>query len=331
MIKINIDDKKEIIKEKHKNDFGKDYHKITSELKKLNMYKNFYSYFIDKNSGGTSFDNKVIEHLLCVDSKSELLKIINNIESLINKDANNEPNEVNKIKKEIKKVFEGLFKNFSNRKWAYDFLQIIDCKVCPYCNRMYTYTVSKSKKNGGTRPELDHYYSKDKYPYLAISIFNLIPSCSICNKGKSDTGSDYICYPYEESFDDREDKISFTTDFVKIEAIFSNSEKMVVKLNDENKRDKKEWIDKYNSCFKIDKLYEQHDDYARELIQKAIIFDDNFIESIYNIAPQIFNYSYKELRQAIFSNYLEPDEMSKRPLSKMTQDILAEFYNKFPD
>jgi len=29
--------------------------------------------------------------------------------------------------------------------------------------------------------EMDHYYPKADYPYLAISIFNLVPSCPTCN------------------------------------------------------------------------------------------------------------------------------------------------------
>ncbi|NAS19403.1 hypothetical protein GND98_016470 [Clostridium butyricum] len=319
MIKIDLGNKKGKIITLHKKDFGDNYIKITDELSKLSTHKNFYEYFYN----GKDFTLNKIEKLICADTKKELLEQINIIEPLINKDSKIEKVSVEEIKKDIKAVFEHLFKNFSTRKWAYDFLQIVECKVCPYCNRSYTFTVRKGKYK--SKPELDHYFSKNIYPYLAISIFNLIPSCSTCNKGKSDAENQYICYPYEESFDQLEKKISFTTEFDNLEAIFSDNKKLVVRLDSDDIQ-KQLYIDQYNSAFKIDALYEEHYDYVREIIQKAIIFDDNFFESIFSSVPELFNYSYDEVKQVIFANYLEPENMGKRPLAKMVQDILKEFY-----
>ena len=323
MIKINIDNIKRVkIIERHKKDFGDNYIKITNELGKLSKHKNFYQYFYD----GKNYRTETIENLICADSKNKLIEQINDIEPFIHMDSKIEGIDIEEIKKDIKSVFEPLFKNFSTRKWAYDFLQIIDCKVCPYCNRAYTFTIRNGKFK--SKPELDHYFSKNKYPYLALSIFNLIPSCSICNKGKSDIDTKYICYPYEESFDEMENQISFTTDFDDLEAIFNNDKKLIVKLNNDDPK-KDLYIKKYNTAFKIDSFYEQHDDYARELIQKALIFDDSFFESICASMPELFNYSMAEVKQAIFMSYLEPGNMGKRPLSKMTQDILKEFNEIF--
>lgn len=74
------------------------------------------------------------------------------------------------------------YTNFRNRKWAYGLLEKLDVKVCPYCNRQYTFTVPKVKVS----PQFDHYFPISKYPYLQLSLFNLIPSCSTCNLKKSD-------------------------------------------------------------------------------------------------------------------------------------------------
>lgn len=96
----------------------------------------------------------------------------------------------------LEKIFK--FDNFSKRKAAYKVLRIIDIAVCPYCNREYIMTI----KSGKVKAQLDHYYPKKKYPYLALSIFNLVPCCSICNTAKSnlDTVKDPILYPYEDEF-----------------------------------------------------------------------------------------------------------------------------------
>lgn len=53
---------------------------------------------------------------------------------------------------------------------------------------------------------LDHYYDKGKYPYLALSFYNLIPSCNICNS-KFKTTIDFKeiphLHPYEDSFNEK--------------------------------------------------------------------------------------------------------------------------------
>lgn len=319
MVKIDILDKKDKIKDRHKKDFcigHEDYKRIN--LSMLSKYESFYGYFYNKNN----LNKNNLENLLCADSKVELKKIISKIEPLIKKDAKAHGIAVEIIKKEIKSCFEKMFSNFSQRRWAYQYLQLINCKVCPYCNRAYTFTLYK--KNSKVKPELDHYFPKNIYPYLAISIFNLVPACSSCNKGKSDKECVNICYPYEEGFEDKENNILFTSDFETIEAIFIEDKKLTIKLDDDNNVNKKAYIDKYNSAFKIDNLYQEHEDYLREIIQKAIIFDEDFFESIYSSMPELFG-SYKEVKRVIFGNYLEPNEIGNRPLAKMTQDILKEF------
>lgn len=77
-------------------------------------------------------------------------------------------------------------------------LQLMDVPVCPYCNRQYTFTLASGK----SRPQMDHYYPRDLYPYLAVSLYNLVPCCAVCNtaKGPLDTMKDPILYPYDEGF-----------------------------------------------------------------------------------------------------------------------------------
>lgn len=107
-------------------------------------------------------------------------------------------------------------------KTAYWLQQQLHVDVCPFCNRIYTSTLFR----GSVRASFDHFYPKSVYPYLAISLFNLIPICDVCNKNKSDNAevllnalvcNDYdklepdekktsetisIIYPYDESFDE---------------------------------------------------------------------------------------------------------------------------------
>lgn len=81
-------------------------------------------------------------------------------------------------------------------------------KVCPYCasdqlKNLYD-SSGKFKKS-----QLDHYFPKSKYPFLALNFFNLFPSCKDCNmvdtgKGENSPVSDdfaSIYLPYPHNFD----------------------------------------------------------------------------------------------------------------------------------
>lgn len=89
------------------------------------------------------------------------------------------------------------YENFTNSKkeWnAYEYCKALGINVCPYCNENFILTIGSGKERA-IRPQLDHFYPKDLYPYLSCSIFNLIPSCGNCNHIKSDK-TDEIIYPY---------------------------------------------------------------------------------------------------------------------------------------
>ena len=81
---------------------------------------------------------------------------------------------------------------------------------CPYCNDSPIDIVRKEENSGCGDKEvlyfdLDHFYPKSKYPFFALSFYNLIPSCTICNqriKKSSDFTTKTHIHPYFESFDD---------------------------------------------------------------------------------------------------------------------------------
>lgn len=87
------------------------------------------------------------------------------------------------------KDIQGLFNYdaFSKRKtsWgAYELVRAHGIRVCPYCQLHHVnYYVSNEGGGFRMRPPLDHFYPKSIYPYLGVSLFNLIPSCSQCNSG----------------------------------------------------------------------------------------------------------------------------------------------------
>lgn len=69
-------------------------------------------------------------------------------------------------------VIQTMYKSWFVRSPIYNQLRVRS-EYCAYC---YVDFVS----------ELDHYYSKEKYPEVAILPVNLIPSCADCNRKKSE-------------------------------------------------------------------------------------------------------------------------------------------------
>lgn len=85
----------------------------------------------------------------------------------------------------------------SHKDFAYELTMKQGVSICPYCNREFIFTVADT-----IRPELDHYFPQSKFPLLALSFFNLIPSGHICNSNiKHDEELDFKSdlHPYVES------------------------------------------------------------------------------------------------------------------------------------
>lgn len=212
--------------------------------------------------------------------------------------------------------YSGFYKSFSQSDEAYKILDIINVRVCPYCNRQFTFTASKNGVK--TRPQFDHFFPKTLYPYLAVSMFNLVPSCAICNCGKSDVFPKNVLYPYEESFESR--NIRFTAGDI-IPYLLGFEETIDISLESYRPGDTStsDIIDEYNKCFKIKIIYEQHLDHIKNLIAKKAIFSDEAIKSICSSYSGILGFP-PYLEQLIFGKY-DTESLINHPLSKLTSDI----------
>lgn len=88
-----------------------------------------------------------------------------------------------------------------DKEVAYELAKRIGTRTCVYCNRIYSFTVIETE-DGATvaRPDFDHWLPKDKHPLLSMSLYNLIPSCPICNRSiKSQKDFEYgkHVHPYQ--------------------------------------------------------------------------------------------------------------------------------------
>lgn len=227
-----------------------------------------------------------------------------------------------KTKQLLEKVFR--YDSFSKRKVAYDILQKLDIRVCPYCNRQYTFTVMSSK----IRPQFDHYYPKSKYPYLALSLYNLIPCCAICNlsKHESDTKETPILYPYEEEFGE---KVVFRMVEKSVRGIRGNKNEFDIEIKVEEKysAEYKRKIKHEKECFALEELYNEHKDYVGDIIKNHYIYSEQRVQELMCKFPTLFSRKEDVLKTIYMIDYRK-ESWGKRPLAKLTHDIILQLENK---
>ena len=212
--------------------------------------------------------------------------------------------------------FDDFYDWYSKSDEAYEILNILNVNVCPYCNRQYTFSARKGELK--SRPQFDHFFPKSIYPFLSISLYNLIPSCALCNSGKSDGSPLDLLYPYEESFESH--NIYFSID--EIVPYLLKFQKSIKILLESSNLDDEIIINSYYSNYKIKLLYEGHSDYIKGIIEKKCIFNDDALESICKSYPDgVITPIY--LEQLIFGKY-EVDDFINHPLSKFTSDVFKQ-------
>lgn len=206
-----------------------------------------------------------------------------------------------------------------------DLIESLGISVCPYCNRNYIKLVEIEREvneeievKGEIEKikiridELDHFYPKSEYPFLAVSFYNLIPSCKTCNQTFKGTKLVSV-NPYskieEFSFGLKiknsrfyYDKDGFCIDYKKAEKV----------------------LDKNFEVFKIKELYDQHKDQILELIQKQITYPDSYIDELFQKYEGTFFRNKEDVIRHLSNGIMEEENFHLRPLSKLTHDIAKE-------
>jgi hypothetical protein len=209
--------------------------------------------------------------------------------------------------------------------------------VCPYCNRQYTSTIFKETKGKGKkkkkiviRPTFDHFYDKKTHPLLALSFYNLIPSCYFCNSMvKHSKVFDFKTHihPYAEDFG-QSGKFNY---FIENFGDPNNSKKRFKIIFEKDQNCKKyDRISKSIEDCELEAIYQSHADIVSEMYDKVLE------ESNYHIDKMIQHYKDKglfevtreEIYRFYFSNYYEPDKFGSRILSKLTRDIFEQFLDQ---
>ena len=185
--------------------------------------------------------------------------------------------------------------------------------ICPYCKRNYINVVVSDDGVKSVKPDLDHFYPKSIYPFLAVTLSNLIPSCLTCNqrcKGSIDTfeKTPHI-FPPENVFK----LLKFTHNF-EPKKINIEIENNYAKFNTS-----KEEVENHLETFLIQETYGSHTEIIDLIKEKFDKYTESKIEDLSSCIKGLKN---TVIRNIVFYEYERmKKENNKEPLYKLKIDL----------
>jgi hypothetical protein len=202
-----------------------------------------------------------------------------------------------------------------NRYDAYSLANSLRSYTCTYCNRNYANTIITSHGKKIVRPIFDHFFDKGRFPLLALSFYNLIPCCTICNSSIKHTltfSLDTHIHPYlDQVINDFQFSYKYSPespDGLKVIVIAPTGSKVKKTFDDMN----------------LEVIYNSHTSDLKDLLNIRYKFSDNYLSILSSSILKGINMPKSEMYRLAFGTELSETDFHKRPLSKFKKDILTE-------
>ena len=212
------------------------------------------------------------------------------------------------------------------KKFITPFLKKYGFRTCVYCNQSHIHydSLDKTKKTA----TLDHFYHKDRYPFLCTSFFNLFPCCSDCNGPDKKAERQIGFFPY------REDKLVKGSPFmfrfnIRGCAKYCNENDVDIDFfEDPNMGDLILYksnvnLQKYDEIFQIRELYQDYKGKVSLAVQRKAFFgekENNAVTQVSNnrlpkaLSPEI-------MKLVLGVQSLNEEDIHKEELMKLFLDL----------
>lgn len=225
---------------------------------------------------------------------------------------------------------------------AIEFIKLLDLHTCPYCNRLPLSYFTKSKWTINT--DLDHFFDREQHPYFQLSILNLIPSCSICNRNMKlrkkavRTKLKEVYYNYDNNMTDN--KIYSLINPLDGNCIFStiapNEEISIfnlvktptyeIRVNRNLIQNKNEKFLNNVDVFRIEDVYKQHFYIIQDIIDKYDELNNTYFkESVTSLKNAFGSLNVEQAYIKLFSAEYNSSNYHNKINSKLIRDISNEF------
>lgn len=278
------------------------------ELKKLNFL------FFQKLNKGILTPNRYVSYIKYLNIKEKNRSIYQKLFIRVYKRQLKNLEEIFDYEKIISK----------SKHKSYWLSKKINTNTCIYCNRLYANVIEIDNGSNDdkriARPFFDHWYAKSKYPILALSFYNLIPSCSVCNssiKGSLDFDIETHIHPYikdsKNDFKFSYKHQSLSAHNVTIRDFESLSDKARKTIED----------------FKIREVFDVHSDKElKDLLDLKYKYSNNYIIELFKNTFDNLEVSEDEIYRMVFGIETKEEDYHKRPFSKFKKDIIDELLKK---
>ncbi|WP_440205966.1 hypothetical protein [Acinetobacter oleivorans] len=137
--------------------------KIISEIKKF------------QTSSPSILLEDILENIENLTRPSDIKNELNTIKSIINGTCQADQDFVGKFPKWVEAFAKAFNYSYVMRTYGQSIVAFIDLEYCPYC------ADEEIEAFDSFRPAIDHYFPQSKFPFLALSLYNFIPSGNRCN------------------------------------------------------------------------------------------------------------------------------------------------------
>lgn len=308
------------IRDSHFNDYKREpwYNNLTTKFEQLMNRRSQKIKNLVEEIKGRQFSSfaEYFEILILLEPQC-MEAYVNNIYSTVNKNYFKKIKDLYNLSQEItvmgepEKINTYMIQNFIDS----DSRGLL---VCPYCNRNYINT--RDRLLGA---EMDHFYNKDTFPMFSISLYNFIPSCSICNRIKST--QKLKINPYLR---DNTNKVKF--DLTRIEN--PNNPNDYIDYQIEIKRDLdgnlhtlEETEDLKNdliNILKLDEAYKVHNIEVREMVNREREYNEKYREDLKNMFSGEGIEIDKKIDALIYGDiiFTSEDDLINKSLGKFKKD-----------
>lgn len=311
-----------------------DAHKITSSSNFSNATQVNLRAWVDPNIGHIDnilislTDDAILERLL-TNMPQDLLDLETTILT-----SNSIPLLIYPI---IKPIINTVINYNLFNDFAYDIGTKLELNTCPYCNRVYINTIiNKKTKSQVIRPTFDHFFSQKEHSLLALSFYNLIPSCYYCNsnlKGDHEMSLSTHLHPYLDGFDndfyfnilikDIKSDISHPGNYhIYFNTRLNNLNPKYIQVLRDNDPDYYGKDGNVN-LFKLNTIYQSHADVVGEIVLKCDKLSKGHSDSLHDIFG-LLRTNKVEFYRYYFSNYYNEIDFKRRPLAKLTKDVVSQ-------
>lgn len=207
---------------------------------------------------------------------------------------------------------------------AYCLAESLQVNVCPYCNRTYTSTIIKENRNMVVKPTFDHFYNQAAHPFLALSFYNLIPSCANCNsylKGEKGFQLTSHLHPFVDGFG-KDAQFDFLFKEYKPERSHPGNYQVFIRTDSSSSKHTR--ITGNLQDFELREIYKSHADVVGEISVKVDKESPYYAMALFKSLPSL-PASKREFYRFYFGNYFDEKDFNKRPLAKLTKDIVSKY------